>query len=201
MGHKSTAMAYLKDFFLADKLLNGVDFEVISFIAVEPGKPIYSIDHFLGINSKEILRFRNAKDTLLHLSTLVDVSKQKYITPTPIKKSNNMIYLYKLDVPLDIDIAVATGLGVFRMLKGEYQGKFLYYSIEQVYNDEPGDIACLINDWIRLKLYIQIMRANDFIDLSLASEWRKNRNELLKFIVGDTKIIEQILDSIFLKDT
>lgn len=191
-----TANDYLVNHFLASDLVREVEFEVVSFFAID-GKQIFSVDRFLEIDSLNVLRFRSAHESQRYLSSYLTTNNHVFIAPTPMNSKENNIYFYKLAVPIDFDLVISCGLGVIRMLTGKYKGEYLFYSVNQIYNDNPLMMSNLITEWILIKFYIQMVCANEYIDRSLAKEWEENRLELLKFFPGNKDEIEQRLTKIF----
>ncbi|WP_067843145.1 hypothetical protein [Amphibacillus sediminis] len=190
-------LSFLEDFILINDLKMGIDFEVVSFLAITPNQLTGSADRYLGIDVEDVLRFRNATDTFHYLINLVPPNEKTYITPTPFKDNVKSLYFFKLRAPLNLKFAIGCGLGVVRMLKGTYQNQYLFYSIDQVYNDQNNDIFSLATDIFRLKLYMQLVLGKKFHDKAIEKEWKNNQLSAFNLLMTDQKYIHKQLEKIF----
>lgn len=190
---EDTAASYLEDLFLANDLVCTNDFEVVSFLAIDQDKKVQSADAYFQFDSTDLLRFRNAKQALGYLQEQQNI----YITPTPMKNEKNRVYFYKLDVEIDIDLAITTGLGVVRMLTGIHQGEYLLYAMDQVYNETPEKIDNLVEEWVRIKIYTQIIHGNTYLDKALKDKWLKDRSYLTCLLIGETDQVEKRLAALY----
>lgn len=156
-----------------DKMVENVDFEVVSFYVVDREEAeFYSFSTYFKENimdhyENKLDKKSNFINQIIQLKENGDIAISK--TPFPSKPD----YFLKSNdgAKIDIDIATVLGMGAVRILTGEFAGEFMVYHIR---TDED-----MHDELIRLALYTLLTDKNAD---SVALENLVKNNQL--YIVG-----------------
>lgn len=194
---QKTFTNYLKNLYLASNFKKNVDFEVVSLLAVKQDKKFESIDSFFGLDSMKYLHNSSSAELLRYVQTKIGPDENVYLIETPIKDSHNAFHFYKLDVEIAMDIAVSLGLGVVRMLTENLYEEYLFYSISQVYHSIPNHMDHLYDEWMRIKIYTQLLRMDDYYDQDLEEIWKTDASPITKRIMSNPTTVMPKLNALY----
>ncbi|WP_091494745.1 hypothetical protein [Amphibacillus marinus] len=170
-------------------------YEVISFLAISPAQGIHTLDYYLDEDITEVTMLNSQEDALYYFINQLSSAKETYISPTPVHSKVNRTYLYRLEQPVNVKYSVSCGLGIVR--ERFKQRNYFLYSINPSYRNEPERVEELIPDFLRLKLYCQLVNGHMQIDKRLRKQWRENKQLLISFLFANHEEVIAELEDIF----
>jgi hypothetical protein len=161
---KVNVFDFVEDTITKTNEIKGIDFEVVSYVVLTEYMDMKTADDYFGINTKELLKEYTAEGIEKILKSHPKAKGVFEISPTPFPYgANDNVVFYKMKDDVDINLAINVGLGVVRMLSGEYKGELLLYNAS---NFSKEDFQTR-DEFIMLKMYIQLRYPNEYDDRKL----------------------------------
>lgn len=162
----------------AGHLVEGVDFEVISYISFDmdimetvPINTFYHIDTLSLVTNMKV--GTNIEDQLRKIISSRNDVQGCWINKTPIPE-HAYLRFYRLKSPLDYDTAISLGFGIVRLLQPYQENELWLYSYKSLIENE-GDIAFdRYEEIMSLKCYLQLIENGKFHDPTIMDFIKEN---------------------------
>jgi hypothetical protein len=193
-------LTFTKDFFPIKGLIEGKDFEIVSFIVLDEKFNFHSVDQFFSTDSHTI--FQNGNFSTKYVSSYFKhhpkTEKIMSLSKTTYPDGNYRdIYFYKMRGPIHFDHAISVGFGVVKMFTGEHQGEYLLYNFNSCIEDKSDIELDVLEEMLMLKIYVQLTYQDECDDKSLEKLLVDKKEHLMSLIPGEPKRILKKLESIF----
>lgn len=175
-------------------LKEGIDYEILSVQVVD--KNIRTIPFERYYSNEDVFEIASQEGRTKSVAEIIeekygeDESVLTFTTTRPIKKLGQLAYLLAPE-DVDIDTAIDCGMGVIRMLKGEYEGFFFLYNSE----NEEEHIGFMLD------IYLQIaVEEYDNKDLEKFYSTKDGKTTLLALKNTDDNALPNKLEDAFRKN-
>lgn len=185
----------------AADLVEGKDYDIVSYLVVDKTNQFQTIESFFSVNQLDLIQPNISlaefeKVLKIHCLKNRDREDFKYNKKTDMVKMP--VYFYQLNnLPLDFDLLISLGFGLVRMLSDEEKGNFCFYDIlyfrNAFYSEEDDWDDPLIGDTaIRLMIYFSL-KDPKYVNDSLANILNMNEEYLkLMCLCNVDKIIKKL---------
>ena len=190
--------SFIDDFFPANNLIKGKDFEVVSYMVMDEETELYSADYYYNVDTSKLLNEFNIKQIIQHfyqhskMQNEIDFME----TPYPDNEIRN-IYFYNMRGSVHFDYAISLGLGVVKMLKGEHQDDYYLYNFSSFVDDEANLHEAIMEEILKLKMYVQLTNPAEVDDKKLEKLLMNNPVYFSTLIPGTPSRILNDLLSIY----
>lgn len=157
MNKKDNVFTYIEGVSEVRGKVQGKDFQVVSMFVLDDDLNAYSLEGFLKLRSPELakqqlnLRYdQHEVRKVLQEKKLIRGHMVLNETIFPMATDKDFVF-YKLNEPLDIGLLTELGMGVVRMLTGEFAGELMVFF--PFYGTHESDD---LDEIIILKMYLQL---------------------------------------------
>ncbi|RSK28824.1 hypothetical protein EJF36_19160 [Bacillus sp. HMF5848] len=187
---KDGVFHFIEDWVLANDLVDGIDFKIVSFLLEDDEGHLYSAHEYYHIDPIKELQQKIIQH-IIH-------NEHDHITHTPYIVPERPLFFYKMKGHVNFAHAIPTGFGVVRMLRGPWEGEYLLYNYDPVFDGYVVEWDTLY-ELLLLKIYVQLTYPHEQDDRLLEKRIESDPMQLSQLLPGNAEVIFKELKAIYAK--